>query len=364
MLLMLPHFRKMDIFYFKTSNAGFILTDQKILEKHFSVKPYPINNRNGISYIISLIKMTLFLLLNGKKAAIYFIRFADWHTALLTLFKKLYRKKLVIVVGGFDAFHLPEYAYGVYHRKFRGWCAKYSLRNATLILPNSPCLIENTNTYASSRPISGGIKHFVPTIKGEIKVVYNGFDTNFWTTDNTIEKKNIVITVARVNTLRNFYLKGVDSFIELASRLPAYKFRIIGLNREFLSKNSISVPDNLDVIEFLPPHELLKFYQEAKVFCLLSLTEGMSNVLCEAMLCECVPVGSNVTFIPEIIGDSGYIIDHRNIEEMKDKVEAALKSNPSMGKLAKQRILENYSFEIREKALIKIIEELLRIKPG
>jgi glycosyltransferase involved in cell wall biosynthesis len=359
---MLPHAKKMEILYFKTSNASFILTDQKILERHFSVKTYSINNSNGINYALALIKLAFFLLLKGKKADIYFIRFADWHTALLALFKKLYQKKLVIVVGGFDAFHLPEYAYGVYHRKFRGWCAKYALRNATLILPNSPCLIEYANTYASSEPIHGGIKHFVPGIKGEIKVVYNGFDTGYWSADSFIEKKNMVITVARVNTIRTYYLKGVDSFIELAVRLPEYKFKIIGLQKSFLKRNNIIVPDNLEIIEFIPHQELLKYYQEAKVFCLLSLTEGMSNVLCEAMLCECIAVGSNVTSIPAIIGNSGFIVNHKNIEEMKQQVEAALMSDAALGKMAKQRILENYSLENREKSLTGIIKEQLITK--
>ncbi len=354
----------MDVFYFKTSNSSFILTDQQILEKHFSVKTYFINNTDGKHYIVALFRLMFFLLFNGNEAEIYFIRFADWHTALLAFFKKLYRKKLVIVVGGFDAFHLPEYSYGVYHRKFRGWCAKYSLRNANIILPNSPCLIEYTNSYASNSPIAGGIKHFVPDIKGEIKVVYNGFDSNYWTGDNLIEKKDTVITVARVNTFRNYYLKGVDSFIELADKLPDYKFRIVGLSKEFLSRNAsvITIPGNLEVIEYIPKQELLKYYQEAKVFCLLSLTEGMSNVLCEAMLCECIPVGSNVTFIPEIIGDTGFIINHRNIEEMKEKIEAALKCNSLLGKLAKQRILDNFSLEKREVALTNIVEEQLKMK--
>jgi glycosyltransferase involved in cell wall biosynthesis len=353
----------MDIFYFKTSNSSFILTDQKILEKNFSVKSYYINNSSGVSYVFALIRLFIFLSLRGWQARIYFIRFADWHTALLAFFKKLYRKKLMIVVGGFDAFHLPEYGYGVYHRRFRGWCAKYSLRNATMVLPNSPCLIEYTNYYASSKPIKGGIRHFVPDMKGEIKVVYNGFDPGFWVRDSLTVKKNIVITVAHVNTLRNFYLKGVDSFILLAETLPEYEFIIIGIHKDFLARNSpdIYIPANLKTIEFVPRQQLLKYYQEAKVFCLLSLTEGMSNVLCEAMLCECIPVGSDVTFIPEMIGDSGFVVHHRDIEEMRQKVEAAVKSDPVMGKLAKQRVLENFSLETRTKTLCDLINEQLKL---
>ncbi len=350
----------MDVIYFKTSNSSFVLTDKHILEKHFTVLTYHINNNNGFQYICALFKLLFFMLIYGKRAEIYFIRFADWHTALLTIFAKLYHKKLVIVVGGFDAFHLPQYAYGVYHQKLRGWCAKYSLRHARLILPNSPCLIKSTNTYASIKPIDGGIMHFVPDVLGDIKVVHNGFDTSYWTKCSPEKERSGVITVAMVNTFRTFYLKGIDSFMQLADMLPEQSFKIIGMKKKFLEKNKLTMPKNLEIIEFVPHKELLQYYHSAKVFCLLSLTEGMSNVLCEAMLCECIPVGSNVTFIPEIIGDSGFIVYQRNIEEIKQKVEKALKSDARMGEKAKQRILANYSLEKREKNLTELIKMLLK----
>jgi glycosyltransferase involved in cell wall biosynthesis len=349
----------MDIVYFKTSNSSFVLTDQRILQKSFNVETYHINNKNGFFYAFALIKLMAFLLIKGWQAKLYFIRFADWHTALLALFSKIFGIKLAVVVGGFDAFHLPEYAYGVYHQRFRGWCARYALRNATLILPNSPCLIENINTYASDIPIKGGIRFFEPNIKGKIEVVYNGFDTVYWANNQTIIKQDMVITVAIVNNLRTYYLKGVDSFIELAGKMPLQHFKIIGLSKSFLLLNNIGIPSNLEVIESMPHAALLKYYQEAKVFCLLSLTEGMSNVLCESMLCECIPVGSQVTFIPEIIGDTGFIVEHKNIEEMKQKVEMALQSGSQKGKMAKQRIMEKFPMETREKALTAIIKDIL-----
>ncbi|MBN2813192.1 MAG: glycosyltransferase family 4 protein [Bacteroidales bacterium] len=352
----------MDIYYFKTSNSSFILTDKNILEKHFSVETYHINNKNGKQYVIALLKLLLFLLTKGKKARIYFIRFADWHTALIAFFKIIYRKKLVIVVGGFDAFHFPAYAYGVYHRKFRGWCAKYALRNASLILPNSPCLIEYTNNFASSNPIKGGIRFFEPRIKSPIKVIYNGFDTAYWATTPSREKKDIVMTVAIVNNMNTFYLKGIDSFILLACQMPEVSFKMVGVDKIFLSRNHISTPENLEIIDLLPHPQLLDHYQTAKVFCIFSLTEGMSNVLCEAMLCECIPVGSNVTFIPEIIGDTGFIVYHKAVDEMKQQVGKALQSDAELGKKAKKRIMENYALGIREKSLTETILPMLTYK--
>jgi glycosyltransferase involved in cell wall biosynthesis len=83
----------------------------------------------------------------------------------------------------------------------------------------------------------------------------------------------------------------------------------------------------------------------------------MSNVLCEAMLCECIPVGSDVSFIPDIIGNTGYIVKHRDIMEIKQQVLNALNSDPQLGKLARQRILDNYTLEKREKILSSLIRQ-------
>ena len=173
--------KKWMSFYFKPSNSSFVLIDQHILERNFSVKPYFINNKNGLIYIFSLIRLISFLIFHGRQAKVcILIRFADWHTALLAFFARLYRKSWIIVIGGFDAFHLPEFNYGVYNRKFRGWCAKYSIRNASWFFPIVPTWLKVPIPLCFIRSFKGGINHFVRNIKGEIIVVHNGFDPEFW----------------------------------------------------------------------------------------------------------------------------------------------------------------------------------------
>ena len=350
-----------DILYIKSANSSFINLDEEILTKHFSVKSFLLNQKGLGNFFWSLIKMNYFLLANIWSCKIIFIRFADYYSAFITLFCIVFRKKLIIIVGGHDAVHIHKYKYGVYDSKFRGLCTKFSLNNATLILPNNPTLIENTNDYDDEIIRKEGVKHFVPDTKAKFKVIYNGFKLDFWNkTINFAKDENLAITVAFINNYKTFLLKGIDSFIEMACQMHEKKFIVIGMSKDFAYQNKIAIPSNLQLIPQTNQQGLIEYYQKAKVFCLFSLTEGMPNVLCEAMLCKCIPVGSKVNAIPEIIGNTGFIVEKKELTLMKSALNKAFESNISLGELAKLRIIENYSFEKRENELVETLKEYLK----
>ncbi|KPK81464.1 MAG: hypothetical protein AMS27_15480 [Bacteroides sp. SM23_62_1] len=348
----------MKILYVKSRDSTFIRLDEEILENHFAVIKFHIRSKGRIQYILSIIALSLFLPVKLLSVNVVFTRFADWHTALLAFFCGVYKRKLIIVVGGYDVAKMPEYNYGAFTSKFRGWCVRYSLRNAHYLLPNNPCLIDYTNTYAFSEPRKGGIRHFAPDIKGIIRVIHNGYKTDFWTFDRNTQKENIALTVAYIRDYRFYRLKGIDDFIEVARRIPDYKFIVIGLSEKKAREFNLSLPDNLLLIPEMNQEKLREFYRKAKVFCLFSVTEGMPNVLCEAMLCNCIPVCSDIIFMPELVGGAGFINSRKDISVMIENVQKAFDSNEELGIKARRRIVENFSLERREKELVELFENL------
>ncbi len=350
-----------EILYIKTADSSFIKLDEEILSRNFSVKSFLMNHNGKYNYFISLIKMKLFLLKNIRPAKIVFIRFCDYYAAIIAVFCKLFNRKFVIVVGGYDAVHIPKYKYGAYQNKLRGWLVKFAYNNANLILPNNPTLILNYNDYDEEISRYEGVKHFAPKTKAEFKVIYNGFKTEFWTNLQELEKdEKTVLTVAYINNLKTFFLKGIDKFIEMAGIFKDCKFIIAGMSLKFAEQNNISIPENVLLIGKTDQKGLLSYYGKAKVFCLLSLTEGMPNVLCEAMLCKCIPVGSRVNSIPEIIGDTGFVIDKKDDKLIEEALRKALLSPLSLGAKAQSRIIENFSFEKREKELKETLSKILK----
>ncbi len=348
----------MKIVYVKNGDSSFLRLDQEILVDNFDVRVIQLDNSERYSYFLQLLKLILVLAVCLPFRSIAFTRFADWHSAIMAFFCRLYRKKLVIVIGGYDASWFPEFDYGVYNRKTRGRWAKYALRNASLLLPNNPSLIKNTNKYMPNITRQGGVDFFVPMRKGKVKVVFNGYHTDFWVPDPESRQNKLVIMVAYIGNLRSFQMKGVGDFIDAASKIPDLNFKLIGATRKMLETWYGNLPENLEVIHSVDRDDLLKEYQKAKVFCLLSLSEGMPNVLCEAMLCGCIPVVSNVNFNSELIGETGYIVETRDASRIENAIQKAVDSPDEKSLMARTRINDNYYLKRRGEEITKLLKDL------
>jgi len=181
-----------------------------------------------------------------------------------------------------------------------------------------------------------------------------------WPLQN-INRKRQVCTVAYMNSDRSFFIKGIDIFIKTAARLPDVIFLLVGVTNEY--KNHIyrnnEVPDNIMMQNPVNQRDLISIYNESSVYVQLSRLEGLPNVVCEAMLSGCIPVGSNVFGIPEIIGDAGYIVHTPQEEEVADTIRLALNSDYNKRLKARERIIDQYAMTNRKDKFNRLIRELL-----
>jgi glycosyltransferase involved in cell wall biosynthesis len=348
------------ILYVKPADSSFILNDQKILEKSFRVRTYLMDQRRGrLHFLLGLFRLSLFIARNSAGSGTIITWFADYHAAVAVFLGKILGLKTIIIAGGQEAICYPELRKGVYYKRFRGACVKFALRNASLIIPNHESLVLHRNFYYDPGGKPDGIRYYIPDLGTKIEMVPNGIDTDKFYHDRSIEKiPGLVLTVGTINKPPDFINKGFDLFVELARRNPALSFAMIGVKKhaaQWLEDNyhTGSIP-NFDVVySFCPDEVLFRYYNRAKVFVQASITEGMPNTLSEAMLCECIPVGSDINGIPDAIGGCGVIVKKRDVAELESAVLKALQM--STGADARQHVLDNFSLELRESRLTKVI---------
>lgn len=308
--------------------SSFVKQDLKILQYHYDVKAV----QWTWTGVLTLIK-------DVYKTDLCFIWFADIHAACTVLFSKLFGKRSIVVVGGYDVANVPEIDYGLMRHPISARRVKYVLENAEKLLAVSKSTKNEIINYSNKR---------------NIKIVYNGIDTNKFKPAG--KKEDLVITVSVGSKFNRVRLKGLDVFVKSAKFLPHIKFLVIGLHGEALEKLQSIASSNVEFVAPLPHDELISYYRRAKVYVQVSLRESFGLSLAESMLCDCVPVVTNRGAIPEVVGDTGFYVPYANAKATAEAIEKALKSNK--GKSARERIKTMFSSEKRQKKLVEIINKL------
>lgn len=351
------------------TNPKFMTNDFEILSEKYDVTFRNVRVWNNILIVFTMLREFIYLLFSIWKFSLVYIWFADYHSFLPVFFAKLARKKCIICAGGYECTYIPEINCGVFTRssfpkRVRYFCVAYSLKNCSLVLPVDESLIKNTNTYIYS-DISGkealkdGILNFIPEIETELRTLHLGYDTGKFSRNSSVEKYNTVVSAGLIINDDEYRRKGFDLLVEAASRMPDVNFVLIGFNNLFHSRIKKLAGPNVQLLKILSYEKLIVEYSKARVFAQLSMFEGMPSTLCEAMLCECVPVGSDVNGIPLIIDSCGYIIKERNVNSVIDALRRALNAPAETGIRARERIVTTFPLEKRKDKLLKITDSIL-----
>lgn len=161
--------------------------------------------------------------------------------------------------------------------------------------------------------------------------------------------------ISKENILR----KGLNTIIESARYLPDVKFVIAGPDRDGSLKILKNMsPTNVEFTGYLSEEDLIKLYQEAKIYLQLSYQEGegAGGALGEAMSCECIPiVSSKAIALRETVGDCGFYVPYGNTNGTVECIRNALSLSNDFGKNGRLRMISNFSMSIRENRLIYII---------
>jgi glycosyltransferase involved in cell wall biosynthesis len=166
---------------------------------------------------------------------------------------------------------------------------------------------------------------------------------------------SFITVIAGIDSQQVFLRKGVDLILETARLLPEARFTLVGADETnpWVKDRPLNVAlhpvtDKQGLMNLLNKH---RFYMQ------LSLMEGFPNALCEAMLCGCIPIGSNVAAIPFIIGDTGYVLQKKNADDLAILMRKAMKDSHLNGATARDRIDTNFTTKLRLSQLRRLIDQ-------
>ncbi|HNP49470.1 MAG TPA: glycosyltransferase family 4 protein [Bacteroidia bacterium] len=347
---------KEKLLFFYIGKSTFVKKDIEIFTSNFDVKCYDFKFERKWKTPFQMLHQLFFILIEIRRTKIIVCQLSGYHAFFPALIGKLANVPSIIIAAGTDCHSFPEIHYGNFQKKILSFFTKCSFVLCTHISPKHQTLWESDYTYDNVLYKKQGIKSFIPNLKDKFTVITNGFESAATPTDPKKIKKTFVTAAGLLQFEYQRKLKGIDLILDVAPKLPDYTFHIVGAGKH----TGIKSPSKNVVLH--PPlslSELTHLMSISEYYLQLSMAEGFPNSLCEAMICECIPIGANVFSIPEIIGNTGFILSRRDsvlLYNMLRSLPAEI--NIDSGRKARNRILNLYSLEKRKNSLLNLLNKL------
>ena len=347
---------KPRILYFYVKRSTFIGRDIEMLSEYYEVLEHSFHIRHKALLPFAFLSQLWFLLRNARKAKATLTHIAGYASFLPSLWNRLFSVRSIVIIAGTDGARFPSISYGNFNKGVMGWFTKKSYAMASHLAPVDASLVDVPYTYDASGAPRQGYRHFCPDVDTPHTVIWYGYDANEWMFKDADRPANSFITViAGIDSQQVFLRKGVDLILETARLLPEARFTLVGADETnpWVKDRPLNVAlhpvtDKKGLMNLLNKH---RFYMQ------LSLMEGFPNALCEAMLCGCIPIGSNVAAIPFIIGDTGYVLQKKNADDLAILMRKAIMDSHLNGAMARDRINTNFTTKLRLSQLRRLIDQ-------
>ena len=215
----------------------------------------------------------------------------------------------------------------------------------------------------------------------KIEVVYNAIDERFRRGHATQADRELIAQRYQVNYPFLLYagnikahknvVRIIEAFSALKatlakeSRFPDLKLIIIGdeLSKHPDLRRTVikgAVQNDVRFLGFVPIEVLRIFYDAAKVFVFPSLYEGFGLPPLEAMAHGTPVVASNLTSLPEVVGNAAVLVNPENVFEIMRAVHRVLVDQPLREQLKARGYeqVRKFSWEASAARMLEIYREI------
>ncbi|MBC8042018.1 MAG: glycosyltransferase [Rhizobacter sp.] len=266
------------------------------------------------------------------------------YTVLIVLIGKLFGKKVFTITGGYEITYIPGINWG----EMNSWIKRTSQRIA---------FSQIDLVLAYSEASRADILKFTLAAPEKVKVLHFGVDTNYFKPWSSLQKRKLIITVCANLAAYSIEPKGVVTLVEAARTLTDVDFVVVGAVHDDAKAFTQSAPPNVKFVGRVSDQDLLRLYQEAKVYAQLSAHEGFGIANIEAMSCECASVVTPTAALPEVVGEAGLYVPFGDVSETVSVLKEALQRDDLRIK-ARERIISRFRDETRRAQLLAEIQTM------
>ncbi len=325
------------ILYVTSRRASFIEVDRELLAQRFDVRDLyqPGRWANPLRVLRAL---------RGCDAVVGW--WAHWHTFWPITLAWLLRRPSVLIIGGFDTANEPEIGYGHQQGGARKHLSRWIMRRAGVLATNSE--------YSQ-----GEIERNIGIAPERVTVMHHGVPDPFGALPEK-PAEPLALTVGNVDR-PNLDRKGLQAFAQAADELAEVEFVLAGRFVDDAGEElRADAPANLRLTGWVEDDDLLDLYRRAAVYVQASRHEGFGVSVAEAMLAGCVPVVTRAGALPEVVGDSGVLIDvPAGPSAVAAAIREALGRGSGAGPAARERVLSEFSLDARAAALHELVDRAL-----
>jgi glycosyltransferase involved in cell wall biosynthesis len=326
---------RVKILLTSTFVTPFITEDLNILRKHWDVEHLIVRGPGALPAIA----------VGVGRSDVVFTWFASTYAAAAVASARALGRRSVISLGGADVAGIPDIGYGIWISPWKSRWVSYALRSADRVIAVDPFL----KSEAARRAQYDG---------RNIEILPTGYDSRFWTPGG--EKTGSVLTVAACASDVRLRVKGVDILLQTARLVPETRFTLVGVQEPYAARLRRDAPANLDVRGGLSREDVRALYRSSQVYCQPSRFEGLPNAVCEAMLCGCIPVCTDVGGTRTAVAGHGYLVPERDPGALASAIRKVLDPHSPAPAGGRESITSRFTLERREEGLVNLIGGLAR----
>lgn len=271
---------------------------------------------------------------------------------------KLLKKPIIIHTHGYDVFTVPNVNYGLRRNNTGRFLAHHAWNKANRII--AAC--KQAKIEIEKDRINGD----------KIDVLYNGINELLFSKTEikdellSLRQDNdmIFLSVASMTPVKN-HVGLLKSFAKIVEKYGSkYKIKLLLIGGKMNSHQPVIENPNIIYLDKKNHADLKYYYSVSDVFVLPSLSEAHPWSVLEAMSCELPIIASNVGGIPETLGDSRFLVNPFDLEDIFKKFESIIEMNKKerekIGRTNREIVLDRYTINKHIDSLKKIYESVLR----